>query len=866
MPSLNSIVRAIASLGHDLVNNTNNVNAAGTNRVNAVGANTNNELPFDPKMPALEDISTFNFSSDHENDDKMADMYNLDTIIHVSPTPTIRIHKDHPIDQMIGDLHSTTQTRNMSKNLEEHWFVTTIHKRTNHKDLQNCLFACFLSQEKPKKIDVKSAFLYRKIKEEVYVCQPLGFEDPDFPDKVYKVKKALYGLHQAPRVWYETLSTYLLGNGFHRGKIDKTLFIRRHKNDILLVQVYVDDIIFGLQVKQKQDGIFISQDKYVDEILKKYMFLEVKNASTPMETQKPLLKDEDGEEVDVHMYRLMIGSLMYLTSSRPDIMFCYALTVNPTLYTSCIEQFWATVKMKIVNEEVQLQALVDGKKKPKRKFTKVPQPSDPKEHVANEAVNEEMDDSLERDATTATNLDAEQDRGNIFKTQSKATPNETGSQRTSSGGGPKCQETIKDIVALTRSERVSKISNDPLLAGVNTPRSGDDSLKLNELMELCTKLQQRVLDLETTKITQALEIDNIKRRVKKLEKETRVESSTNEGLGEENASKQGRIADIDASEDIYLVNVYNDEDMFGVNDLDGDEVIVESVDVTEKSKEVVGDKDIIDDVILAKALMEIKSAKPKADKVVIQEPEQGTTTTTPTIIIATSSRPKAKGLFIHEQEQAPTPIVSSQQPSQEYHVYLSEKHRWKLKSLKKKSFFEIQELFDKAIKKVNTFVDFRTELVEESTKKAKAEITQEGSSKRAGDELEQEISKKQKVEDDKDFEELKKRLEIIPDDGDDATINATPLSSKSLTIVDYKIYQEGNKIYFQIFKADGNSQMYLTFSKMLKFFDREDLEVLWRLVKARFEKVKPVDHMDSFLLLNLKTMFEHHVEDNIWKI
>ncbi|GKB82676.1 retrovirus-related pol polyprotein from transposon TNT 1-94 [Tanacetum coccineum] len=99
-------------------------------------------------------------------------------------------------------------------------------------------------------MDVKSAFLYGKIEEEVYVCQPLGFEDPDFPDRVYKVEKALYGLHQAPRAWYETLSTYLLDNGFQRGKIDKTLFIKRYKGDILLVQVYVDDIIFGLTKKE----------------------------------------------------------------------------------------------------------------------------------------------------------------------------------------------------------------------------------------------------------------------------------------------------------------------------------------------------------------------------------------------------------------------------------------------------------------------------------------------------------------------------------------------------------------------------------------------------------------------------------------
>ncbi|GKE30077.1 uncharacterized mitochondrial protein-like protein [Tanacetum coccineum] len=185
-------------------------------------------------------------------------------------------------------------------------------------------------------MDVKSAFLYGKIKEEVYVCQPPGFEDPDFLDRVYKVEKALYGLHQAPRAWYETLLTFLLDNVFQRGKIVMTLFIRRDKGDILLVQMSsMGELTFflGLQVKQKNDDIFISQDKYVAEILKKFGFTDVKTTSTPIETQKPLLKDENGEEVDVHMYRSMIGSLMYLTSSRPDIMFavcaCARYQVNP---------------------------------------------------------------------------------------------------------------------------------------------------------------------------------------------------------------------------------------------------------------------------------------------------------------------------------------------------------------------------------------------------------------------------------------------------------------------------------------------------------------------------------------------------------
>ncbi|GJR66032.1 hypothetical protein Tco_0012097 [Tanacetum coccineum] len=135
----------------------------------------------------------------------------------------------------------------------------------------------------------------------------------------------------------------------------------------------------------------------------------------------------------------------------------------------------------------------------------------------------------------------------------------------------------------------------------------------------------------------------------------------------------------------------------------------------------------------------------------------------------------------------------------------------------------------------------------------------------AGEELEQESSKKQKLEEDKEFEELKKYLEIVLDDGDDVTIDATPLSTRSPTIIDYKIYKEGKKSYFQIIRADGNSQMHLTFGKMVKNFNKEDLEVLWSIVKARFMKTEPVNYMDNFLLLNLKTMFEHHVEDNVWK-
>ncbi|KAJ0817154.1 putative RNA-directed DNA polymerase [Helianthus annuus] len=221
------------------------------------------------------------------------------------------------------------------------------------------LFLAFASFKgfKVYQLDVKSAFLYGKVQELVYVSQPEGFVDPDYPDRVYKLDKALYGLHQPPRAWYETLSTHLLKNGFERGQIDSTLFIKRKKEDFLLVQVYVDDIIFGssdenmckefeqvmkskfemsamgelsyflgLQVEQKEDGMFIHQTKYVYDILDRFKMNDCTTCNTPICENHNLGPDhESTEDVDPTHYRAMIGSLMYLTASRPDIMFAVCL-------------------------------------------------------------------------------------------------------------------------------------------------------------------------------------------------------------------------------------------------------------------------------------------------------------------------------------------------------------------------------------------------------------------------------------------------------------------------------------------------------------------------------------------------------------
>ncbi|GKE26920.1 putative ribonuclease H-like domain-containing protein, partial [Tanacetum coccineum] len=254
-------------------------------------------LPHDPLIHELEDtvkiqsIGIFGNAYDDQDLETLntpyadqsvgaeADFNNMEPSTIVSPIPTTIVHSIHPKAQITGDPKAAIQTRGMTKkNSGEHpdWL---------HKDIN-----------KKKALIMMSFFAPVARVEEIrgYVCQPPGFVDPKFLEKVYKVEKALYGLHQAPRAWYETLSTYLMDNGFHRGQIDKTLFIKRLKGDILLVQVYVDDIIFG------------STKKSLCDEFEQIMHNSIRSASTPMETHKALTKDEDGEDVDVPLYRFQV--------------------------------------------------------------------------------------------------------------------------------------------------------------------------------------------------------------------------------------------------------------------------------------------------------------------------------------------------------------------------------------------------------------------------------------------------------------------------------------------------------------------------------------------------------------------------------
>ncbi|GJU70905.1 hypothetical protein Tco_1262310 [Tanacetum coccineum] len=514
-------------------------------------------------------------------------------------------------------------------------------------------------------------------------------------------------------------------------------------------------------------------------------------------------------------------------------------------------------------------------RKPKREDTQVPQPSDPIENVVDEAVYKELGDSLVRAVTTASSLEAEQDIGNINKTQSMATPNKSSSQGTNSGGGPWCQETMGDTIAQTRFESV--------------------------------------LDLEKTKTTQHNEIASLKRRVKKLEKKNRsrthrlkrlykvgltarVESSDNEESLGEDASKQGRIDAIDADEEITLVSVHD------VNVSAGEEVFATTVD----------------DITLAQVLEEMKSTKPKKKGVVIQELGESTTTIS-SQLSSQQSQDKGKGILIEpvkpmnkkdlirldeetalnlqaEFDEEERLAREKAEKEEEANIALIETwddiqakidvdhqlaERMQAQEQEELSIEEKATLFQQLLEKRRKH--FAAKRAEEKRNKPPTKAQQrkimctylknmEGYKLKdlklkefdSIQEMFDRAFKRQKVEDDKEIAELKQLMEIIPDE-EEVAIDAIPLAVKSPSIIGWKIYKEGRKIYYQIMRADGKSQMYMIFSQMLKSFDRKDLEDFYKLVKAKYESTRLVEDLDLLLWGDLKTMFEPHVEDKVWK-
>nr|GEZ94251.1 uncharacterized mitochondrial protein AtMg00810-like [Tanacetum cinerariifolium] len=446
---------------------------------------------------------------------------------------------------------------------------------------------------------VKSAFLYGTIEEEVYVYQPLGFEDLDYPDKVYKVVNALYGLHQAPKAWYETLANYLLENSFQRGKIDQTLFIQRQRGDILLVQIYVDDIIFGstnkdlckafeklmkdkfqmssmgeltfflgLQVKQKQDGIFICHDKYVAEILRKFGLTDGKSASTPIYTEKPLRKDLDGEDVDVHTYRTMIGSLMYLTSSRLDIMFAVC---------ACPCKGYSSTKFYMYPRFLQLMIRA--------------QVGDLSSHTtkySSSALTQKVFANMRRAGKgfSRVNTPLFEGAASVDVDDVPAAVDEPSIPSPTPATQPPCpSQDLPSTSQVQPTPPPSIIAQPPLPQQQQSSHDAEISMDLlHTLLETCTNLTRRVKHLEQDKIAQTLEIKKLKQRVKKLERRNKLKVSRLRRL-----KKVGTSQRVDISDDTVMDDVTKQGRIIASMDADMD---VTLKDVADVAKEVVVDAEI----------------------------------------------------------------------------------------------------------------------------------------------------------------------------------------------------------------------------------------------------------------------------------
>nr|GEV77734.1 uncharacterized mitochondrial protein AtMg00810-like [Tanacetum cinerariifolium] len=836
------------------------------------------QYPDDPNMPALEDIT---YSDNDEDVGAEADFTNLETTITVSHIPTTIVHKDHPVIQIIG------------------------------------------------------------------------FEDPDYPDKVYKVVKALYGLYQAPRAWYETLANYLLENRFQRGKIDQTLFIKRQKGNILLVQIYVDDIIFGstnkdlckafeklmkdkfqmssmgeltfflgLQVKKKPDGIFSSHDKYVAEILRKFGLTDGKSASTLIDTEKPLLKDLDGKDVDVHTYKSMIGSWMYLTSSRLDIMFavcvCARFQVQPKVsHLHAVKRIFRYLKGKpylglwhpkdspfnlvAYSDNDYASASLDRKSTTGgcqflgcrliswqcKKQTVVATSSTETEYVAAascctqvlwiqnqlldygyillECVFLDFGQTMQVAKSSMKSLKRNLHDQTVFGKDS--------SNPLMANNLPKTVWYSTHHVALMKSWLVQKQTAldtsegfDQIIDFLNassikyaltalvdrkkviiTKATVQEALRLDDTEsidclpndEIFTELSRMGYEKPSTKLTfyKAFFLSQWKFLIHTiLQCMTAKRTSWNEFSSSMasaviclltgrnfNFSKyifNNLVRNVDSSLKFYMyprflqlmIRAQGRKGFFGVEtplfkgmivaqqaDDVADEVVTDAAAATITAATT---------LITATTITTTLSAARRRKGIVIRDPKE---TATPSIII--HSEPKSKDIGKGIMVQEPKPLKKQAQIEQD-EAYAKELEAELNKNI------NWDDVIERYFNSNVAFLEKTKEQMEEEYIKALKRKTESSKEKAA---------KKQKL--DEEVEELKKHLLIVLNDDDDVYTEAIPLALK-VPVIDYKIHTENNKPYYKIIRADRTHQLFLSFLRLLRNFEREYLEMIF-LVERR---------------------------------
>nr|GEU44580.1 putative ribonuclease H-like domain-containing protein [Tanacetum cinerariifolium] len=928
--------QASESDNHERPNAKSSTKTVNTARLVNTTTPTYADYPNNSLMPNLEDARIFDDAYDDKDEGVKADYNNLETVIPVSPIPSTRIHKDHLKEHIIGEM----EPKKVTQTLDDESWVEAMQEELLQFKLLNIWTLVDLP---PRKRAIGPKWVYRNKKdqrgivvrnkaslvahEEIFVSQPLGFVDPEFPDRVYKVEKALYDLHQAPRAYVKSASTPMEthkplskdANGtdvdvylYRYLKGQPTLDLWYPKDSPLELIAYSESDYAGASLDRKSttggcqflgskliswqckkqtimdnsttEAEYITASNYCGQVLwlqnqlldYGYNFIQTKihvynecaicvvkniiyhSKTKHIEIRHHFIRDSYEkrlieimkihtdyniidlliEAFDVTRFQFLVASIgielkVYLINDGyadlvqdagdyfktagqtttgkelSNLLMAGSLpkTTLPTKLTSA--------RVKKINDEVQIQALIDGKRvnikessirrilrlddaegtscltnteifkglarmgyeKPSGKLTFYKAFFSPQWKFVQLIINHQLGDmTYHKD---------------IFATPSLTKKVFANMKRVGTGFSGEVTSLFDNMLVQARKE-VAK-HNVPLPSHDLLP-SGEDSLKLKELMDLCTDLSTKVLDLESEvidiKSTYKAKIEKLESRVERLEEENMVLKelkgvhftidSDEPVMEKEESSKQGRkIADIDADVEINLEKV----------------------------------------------------------------------------------QAKAYNLDLDHQEKK-KPLTEAQARSNMI-VYLKNMAGYKMNYFKGMSYDKIRPLFEKHYNYNQAFLNE----VKEGIKVPEKEVRQEKevkveSSKRECESLEQEVAKIQKME--QETEELKKRLQIVLDD-DDVCVDATPLASKIL-IVDYKIHTKRNKPYFKIIRADGNHRLFMSFSTMMKNFDREDLEYLWKIIRERFEKTEPKNYSDDYLLNTLKIMFEkHNVEANLWK-
>ncbi|GJR03113.1 putative ribonuclease H-like domain-containing protein [Tanacetum coccineum] len=647
----------------DNVNSINNDNVASINEVNVVGSKISIKLPDDPNMPELEDIV---YSNDDEDVGVEADINNLDAFMPVSLISTTRVHKDHPIEQIIRDLNSTPQTRRMIKNLEEHGLFSSVAalkfanshnmvaflaKPTKSKGFEHTVD--FLNANPIKYALTMNSTIYTSCIEQLWATA-----------KVKIINKEVQLQAQVDR----------------KKVIITEASVRRdlQLEDVEGIESLPNAAIFEQLALMGYEKLSQKLTFYKAFFSPRWKFLI-----------HTILQYLSAKSTAWNEFSIIMASAIICLATNQKFNFSkYIFESMVKNLDSLLKRKWVKVQPCQLIPIIQPLTSQSQKKKPRRKQRKgpkIPKSSVPTEPEADKAVYEERDDNLERAATIATSLDGEQDRG----------------------GSPRHQDTMRDTIAQTRSENVSKHFNNLLL-------SREDSLQLKELMDFCTKLQQRVLDLENSNTTQAVEITSLKKRVKKLKKKKKSRTYKLKRL-----YKVGLSTRIDS---------LNDEASL-VHDLDGDEVVVKHMDASAGEKvfvakqsekvveEVVSATEVRaaiiteDEMTLAQALAELKSvAKDKGKCIMVKEPlkikKKDQISFDKQEAIRLQAQFDEEERIVREKEEANAALIA----------------QWNDIQDKVETDYELAQRL--------------TVLVEESSKKVEAEIAQESSSKRAGEELE----------------------------------------------------------------------------------------------------------------------------------